>query len=161
VLAEKKIDGMEREVLTINVTLAGGDSKWAGATLTDEAFFSKVLMGTEGAKSTGTATADINLIRKLINANGVRFKVLGDGKKWRVYFASSDVNDGAYHGLTISTQNGKTSNIDIPFNKVNQPDWGMRTKFNKNNLKGITLERSADTGGSGASTIKIFDFEVY
>ena len=159
----ERIDGMEKEVLTINVTRAAGESsRWAGATLTEEAFFAKVLIGqTKNSKSTGTTATDINLIQKLVNANGIRFKVLGDGKKWRVYFATSDINDGAYHGVTITTQNGQVGNIDISYNKMNQPDWGRKIRFNKNNLKGITFERSADTGGAGASSIKIFDFEVY
>jgi len=158
------IDGMEKEILTINVTRAAGESsRWAGATLTEEDFFAKVLIGqTKNSRSTGTTPADINLVQKLVNANGIRFKVLGDGKKWRVYFSTNNVTDGAYHGVTITTQDGQVSNIDISFNKMNQPDWGTKTKFNKNNLKGITIERNADTGGgSGASTIKIFDFEVY
>jgi len=156
------IDGMEREVLTINNNLAGGDSKFAGATLTEEDFFAKVLAPQSKSKSTGTTVTDNNLIKKFANANGIRFKALGDGKRWRVYFATTDVNDTAYHGVTISTQNGQISNIDVSFSKLNQPDWGRRTKFNKNNIKGITIERSADVGGgSGASAIKIFDFEIY
>jgi len=161
-IAKETIDGAEREVLTINITLAGGDSKWAGATLTDEAFFAKVLIGqTKGAKSTGTAATDMNLIQKLMNADGIRFKVLGDGKKWRVYFPTSNVTDGAYHGVTISTQNGQVSVIDISFNKLDQPNYGTRIRFNKNNLKGITIERNGETPGSGASAIKVFDFEVF
>jgi len=160
-IARETIDGAEREVLTISINLGGGTSKWAGATLTDENFFSKVLMGTSGAKSTGNTTTDINLIRKLVNANGVRFKALGDGKRWRVYFPTINVTDGSYHGMTISTQNGKVSNIDISFKKLNQPDYGNKIGFSKNNLKGITIERNSDTPGGGASVIKIFDFEVY
>jgi len=161
-IAREIIDGTEKEVLTINITLAGGDAKWAGATLTDDAFFTKVLIGqTKNAKTKGTATTDVNLVPKLVNAKGVRFKALGDGKRWRVYFPTSNVTDGAYHGVTILTQNGQVSAVDISFDKLDQPGYGSRIRFNKNNLKGITIERNSDTPGSGASTIKVFDFEVY
>jgi len=161
-IAGETIDGIEREVLTIKITLSGGDARWAGATLTDDAFFAKVLIGqTKGSRTTGTAVTDINLIPKLVNANGVRFKALGDGKKWRVYFPTSNVTDGAYHGVTISTQNGQVSAIDISFDKLDQPNYGSRIRFNKNNLKGITIERNTETPGTGASAIKVFDFEVF
>jgi hypothetical protein len=159
-IAGEIIDGKEINVLTISSILAGGTSRWTGATLTEENFITKVLH--LYSRTTGTTAADIILIQKLANANGVRFKILGDGKKWEVYFPTTDVNDGAYHGLTISTQNGEVSNIDVPFNKLTQPSYGMRIRFNKNKLKGITIQKSDNIGsGTAASTIKIFDFEVY
>jgi len=156
------IDGVERDVLTINNTIAGGTAKFAGASLTEEDYFSKILVNKSNAKWTGNTATDMELIKRIATANGIRFKVLGDGQKWRVYFATTDVSDTAYNGLTITTQNGKVSNIDIPYNKLNQPDWGMRIRFNKNNVKGITIERSSEIGISkSTSSIKIFDFEVY
>jgi hypothetical protein len=156
-ISREIIDNAEKDVLTINATLAGGDSKWIGATLVEENFLIKVLK----SRSTGSA-ADINLIQKLANANGVRFKVVGDGKKWEVYFPTTDVTDTAYHGMTKLTQNKKVSNIDVPFNKLTQPSYGSSVKFNKKNLRGIVIQKSSTIGsGSGASTIKIFDFEVY
>jgi len=162
-IAGEIIDGAEREVLTINATLGGTGSEWAGATLVDEDFLNKVFISQTKSRSTGTTMADINLIQKFGSANGIRFKVLGDGKKWWVYFATTDVTDSAWYGIAISTKKGAVSNIDIPFNKLRQPDYGASTRFNKKNIKGITIERNAftDTGGSTASTIKIFDFEVY
>jgi len=142
-IAKEIIDGKEREVLTINVNLASGNSQWAGA-------------------GTGAGTENIKFIQKLKNADGVRFKALGDGKKWRVYFAASNVTDGAYHGLTISTKKGAVGNYDIPFNKLNQPDWSQRkVRFIKNNIKWMNIESNREISNAGASSIKIFDLEVY
>jgi hypothetical protein len=137
-IGREQIDGREQDVMTISINLAGGTPRWAGVM---------------------SEYVDVN--RKLRNANGVRLKVLGDGRRWRVNFPTSNVTDSAYHGTTISTQSGRVSSIDVPFRNLKQPDWGNMTKFNKNNITGISIERQHDMGGSGSSTIKIFDFEIY
>jgi len=136
--AKEKIEGAEREVLTINVNLESGTQKWAGA-------------------STDTAS----FIQKLKNADGIRFKILGDGKRWRIYFVTSNVIDGGYHGLTISTKNGVVGSFDIPFNKLTQHDWARGIRFNKNYIKNVNIEINRDYSPHGASSIKIFDFETY
>jgi hypothetical protein len=74
---------------------------------------------------------------------------------------SEYVTDNAFHGTIISTQNGKVSRIDVPFSGLKQPNWGRKAGFIKNNITGITIERQHDMGGNGASTIKIFGFEIY
>jgi len=134
----ERIDGRDRNILTIEINLAAGSPRWAGA-----------------------INHNMNVIQDFKNANGVRFKVLGDGKKWIVNFPTSNVTDSAFHRTTISTQNGKVNSIDIPFRSLKQPEWGKNTAFNKNNLIGIGIERQNDMSGTGKSTIKIFDFEVY
>jgi hypothetical protein len=159
-ISKEIIDGVEKDVLIINTALAGGSSQWTGATLTEENFLIKVLA--QKSKTTGTTEADINLIQKLTNANGVRFKIAGDGKKWEIYFPTTDVKDTAYHGYTITTQNGKVGNIEVPFNKLSQPSFGSTVGFRKTNVKGIVIQKSSTIGsGSGASIIKIYDFEIY
>jgi len=141
-VARESIDGIEKEVLIINANLASGNATWAGV-------------------STGEGTTNMNFIQKLRNANGVRFKVLGDGKKWCVYFATSNA-EGAFHEITISTKNREVSNIDISFKRLRQPDYATKKfAFNKNNIKWMNIEKNGDTGNVGASTIKVFDFEIY
>jgi hypothetical protein len=133
---KEQIDGRERDVLTIDVNVV--TNGWAGA-----------------------FTYQANIIQRLQNANGVRFKVLGDGKRWRVVFTLSNVTDGNYHGTIISTQRGKVTSVDVPFSRVRQGNWGSkRVAFNKNNITGMTIQRTNDTG-LGASVIKVFDFEIY
>jgi len=128
------IDGQERYVMTIDVnTVPNG---WAGVMINN-----------------------VNFVKNLRNANGVRFKALGDGKKWIVNIMTTDVTDGCWHGTIIKTQKGKVNSFDIPFSQLKQPKWGMKTKFNKNNINGIKIERDNDTG-TGPSVIKVFDFEI-
>jgi len=142
-IARETINGMEREVLTINIHLASGspNNNWAG-----------------------TATENMDIIQILRRANGVRFKVLGDGKKWNANFVTTDVKDTAWHITAIPTKKGEVSVIDIPLDKLYQPNWGDRAVFNKNNITIFAIERNINNGagdGIGPSTIKVFDFEVY
>jgi len=135
---KERIDGRERDVMTVIINLAAGNSRWAGV-----------------------YSYKTDFVIKLKNANGVRFKILGDGKKWFVQFATSDVTDYAFYRTTISTQNRKVSSVDVPFNSLRQPDWGKKTVFRKNNITTMGIQRDASLGAVGVSTIKIFDFEVY
>jgi hypothetical protein len=132
------INGREKDVLTISINLAGGTPRWAGAMLHDE-----------------------NIIQPLRRANGVHFEVLGDGKRWKISFATRGITDGAHYETIITTQNGKIINIDVPFNKLKQPEWGSKKQFYKNDIYGIQIERVSDMGGTGASTIKVFDLEIF
>ncbi|MDR0455985.1 MAG: CsgG/HfaB family protein [Treponema sp.] len=130
------IDGQEREVWTLNVNLAKGDGVWAGMFSSNETF-----------------------IQKLKAGSGVRYKVLGDGKSWTFGFRMSDTESN-YHRITVSTRNGKTVEVDVPYSKLKQPEWGKKAAFNKSRITGMNLEKMG-ANGSGPSTIKIFDFEVY
>lgn len=135
-IVKEQIDGQEWDVLVINANLKSNNG-WAGAMLTDE-----------------------NIIQRLQNASGVRFKVLGDGKKWRVNLPTSNVTDDSFHGMTISTQNKKVSSFDVSFVLLKQPNRGKKAVFNKYRINGIRIERTKDTG-TGASVIKVFDFEIF
>jgi hypothetical protein len=86
---------------------------------------------------------------------------LGDGKKWSLMFPMKETeSDGGAHRLDISTQKGKVVNIDVPFSRLRQPDWGKRVRFDKNNITCMVIQRN-NNHGAGAATIKIFDLEVY
>jgi len=132
---KEQINGQERNVLTIDVNVSS--KGWAGAVSSNE-----------------------NIVQGLHYANGVRFKVLGDGKSWRVNLATNNVTDNSWFGIIISTQKDKVTSVDIPLALVKQPNWGKKTRFNTDNITGIRIERNIDTS-TGASVIKIFDFEIY
>jgi len=136
---KEQIDGRDWDVLVIDVSIK--TNGWSGASLNN-----------------------VNVSQRLQNADGVRFKALGDGRKWRVIIGTSNVKDDAYHGATISTQEGKVISFDVPFSKLTQPSWkSMSVKFNKSNIYFMKIERSNDTGDkkTGPAVIKVFDFEIY
>jgi TolB-like protein len=137
---KENLEGLEREVLTIDQTLASGDSRWAGVFSSNEI-----------------------IAQKLTRGSGVRFKVLGDGKAWEFLLPTRETStDSAYYRASIETRKGRIVEIDIPYSKLKQPSWGKKTAFNKNSILNLHFERSNNSkGGAGASTIKIFDLEIY
>ena len=132
------IDGQERDLLTVEVNIARGNENYAGIYLVNQ-----------------------TIIQKLKEGSGVRLKILGDGKRWRFGLSMRETDpDGSYHDITITTRNGRVMEIDIPFTRLRQPEWAKKVAFNKSNIWAIKLEKN-NTHGSEASSIKIFDFEIY
>jgi TolB-like protein len=137
-IGREYIDGQERDVLTLEINLARGDSKWAG-----------------------TGYWDDTIAQKLKGASGVRFKTLGDGKTWILIIPMTETNkDGNAHRANITTRNGRVVEIDIPFSRLRQPEWGKKVTFNKNSIVGMQIQRE-NAHGAGAATIKVFDIEIY
>jgi len=136
IVAKEQIDGQEWNVLSIDVILRSSSGwSWAGAYLNNE-----------------------NVIQSLRNANGVRLKILGDGKEWCVQIITSGVKKPYYYYDTyIKLKTGKITSIDIPFKRLKEPGG---VKFNKDNILGIAIVRNTSTG-KGPATIKVFDFEIY
>jgi hypothetical protein len=146
-ISREIIDGIEKEVLTINVNLVSS------------------VDAVNGNRWVGASTKNKEILQKLKNANGVRFKILGDGNKWEIDFPTTDIIEGDYHMAIISTKKGIISNINISFNKLRPPDWSTyNIGFRKNNLTEFKFERNLRNGSGNppvASIIKVFDFEVY
>ncbi|MDR1869111.1 MAG: CIA30 family protein [Treponema sp.] len=130
------IDGQEVDVLAVEVTV--------------------VNMGWAGVENHNDAIA-----KQLRSATGIRFKVLGDGKAWQlIMYMPETASDGGTYRAVINTKKGKVVEIKIPFSKLRQPEWGKRVKFKKDSIDGMGVERGSHQG-LGATTIKVFDIEVY
>jgi len=104
-IGKERIDNRERDVLTITVNI-GAQAKATGSGF--------ILHSSAGIRLYNNT----NVIQKLKNANGIRFKALGDGKKWIVSFVTGNDFLDTNHVITISTQNRRTVSIDIPYNKL-------------------------------------------
>jgi len=140
------IEGQERDVLTMEVTFtrqtqAGGPGKWGSFQIKDNE----------------------PILSQLRTASGVRFKAIGDGKKWIIQFHTKEtIRDFCSYRAEIKTVNNKVVDINIPFSSLKQPDWGKKAQFVKNNILVIVLLRLTETASeTGPSTLKVFDFEVY
>jgi hypothetical protein len=139
------IEGQERDVVTFEVTFPrknGG--KWA---------------------TFGIWEDKVDIISQLRTASGVRFKALGDGKKWQLLIETRETRataDGASHRAEIKTRNNRVVEINIPFSSLKQPSWGKRVSWVKTNILCLMINREAASDSeSGPSTLKVFDFEVY
>jgi hypothetical protein len=139
-IANEEIVGQKREVLTVITNLANG-SGWRICTL---------------------ETKNEEIVQTLRRGSGVRFKVLGDGKRWKLQVLTDEaMPDYCHYEVPIITKNGKLVEIDIPYKKLKQPAWGKKVPFIKSSINGLHFHRSDDIGGTGPSTIKVFDFEIY
>jgi len=137
-VGRENIDGQEMEVLTLDIRI-GGSTAWAGARNLED-----------------------TIVQKLRGASGIRFKALGDGKRWALIIPMKEtITTYGTHRANFTTRKGKVVDIDIPFSRLIQPDWASnRVRFNKSSIVGMEIERNG-THGTGAATIKIFDIEVY
>jgi hypothetical protein len=136
----EEISGQVREVLTLESNLGKG-SGWrdCGFSLTNE-----------------------TMVQTLQKGSGVRFKVLGDGKRWRLRVRTDEaMSDYCYYVIPIATKKGKLVEIDIPYSKLKQPAWSKKAPFIKSNINLLDLNRADDIGGVGHSTLKVFDFVIY
>jgi len=93
----------------------------------------------------------------------VRFKAIGDGKRWKLVFHTKEtMADFCSYEAEIKTVNNKVVNINIPFNSLKQPTWGKKVPFVKDNIMNVSLQRHTNTiSDIGTSTLKVFDFEFY
>lgn len=139
-VGKEYIEGQEKEVLTLEVNLASGNGYRLGQFILENE----------------------TIIQKLKRSSGVRFKVLGDGKNWRLLIPTTEAdNDYCYYEATFSTRQGRIVTIDIPYSNLKQPSgWGKRVAFNKNSIMNLMLQRNS-SNESGTSVIKVFDFEIY
>jgi hypothetical protein len=137
---DEEIGGQVREVLTVDTNIASG-SGWriSELSLTNE-----------------------TMVQTLQKGSGVRFKVLGDGKKWKLVVGTDEaMSDYGLYEMQIQTKKEKILEIDVPYSKLKQPSWGKKVPFIKSSIKTLQFQRKDDTGGTGPSTIKIFDLVVY
>ena len=132
------INGQQRDVLTVEINLAAGTPRWAGGSMDDSSKLSH-----------------------LRNSSGVRFKVLGDGNSWGFLVYTGNVTDDAFHRYNFSTRNGEVVEIDIPFSRLRQADWGRRVSFIVNDAYGFGIQRDDNYFRAGSSAIKIYDLVLY
>jgi hypothetical protein len=138
-IANEQIDGRVQEVLTLETNLPNGS----------------------GYRQGQYSLSNETMIQQLKRSSGVRFKVLGDGEKWKLLIYTNETwNDGCHYEIPIVTKKGNVVEADIPYSKLKQPTWGKKVSFIKSSIIGLGIQRHSDMG-TGPSTIKIFDFEIY
>jgi hypothetical protein len=140
-IANEQIDGRAREVLTLEVNLPSGSGTRLGQFMLENE----------------------TMVQQLQKGSGVRFKVWGDGKTWKLQIPTREAEaDNCFYETPIATRNGRVVEIDVPYSKLKQPSgWGKKVSFIKTNILCLAIQRHSDIGGTGLSTIKVFDFEIY
>jgi len=107
-----------------------------------------------------------DLVQKLRQANGIRFKARGDGKPWSVEFQtveSTPERDNACYTYVFSTIRDRVIVVDVPYSSLFLPEYWeqYRFDFNKERIRSMTIIRNQSHHEYGPAFLQIFDFEIY
>jgi hypothetical protein len=129
------IEGRERDVLEIEIRHAINNRGWAKARISNPF-----------------------VLNKLREASRLRFRVLGDGARWEIFFGNRPATGAreTYHFTSIATRKNRVVEINIPYSRFGMDD---RIRFNKDLISALHFIRHRDYR-TGTSTIKIFDFDI-
>jgi len=125
----------------------------------------------KGRENSDMFYADINItkydiIQRLRQANGIRFKTRGDGKSWIVKFftkESTQERKYAHYQYIFGTVRDKVIVYDIPYSSLILPEYWEKYSFdfNKESIKILSISADNTIQGAGSSSLQIFDFEIY
>jgi hypothetical protein len=112
------------------------------------------------------STTKYDVIQRLRQANGIRFKARGDGKSWVVEFftkESTQETNYAHYQYIFGTVRDKVIVYDIPYSSLILPEYWEKYsfEFNKESIKILSISANNTTQDAGSSFLQIFDFEVY
>jgi DNA-binding CsgD family transcriptional regulator len=115
---------------------------------------------------TNAQTDRHDLIQRLRQANGIRFKARGDEKSWSVEFQtveSTPERDNACYTYVFSTIRDRVIVVDVPYSSLFLPDWWeqYRFDFNKERIRRMAIIRNHSHHDYGSAFLQIFDFEIY
>ena len=125
----------------------------------------------KGRENSDMFYADINItkydiIQRLRQANGIRFKTRGDGKSWIVKFLTKESTQErkyAHYQYIFGTVRDKVIVYDIPYSSLILPEYWEKYSFdfNKESIKILSISADNTIQGAGSSSLQIFDFEIY
>jgi DNA-binding CsgD family transcriptional regulator len=138
----EEIDGVNTDVLNIKINLI------------DES----------GDVYASACTNKPDLIQRLRQANGIRFKARGDGKTWAVQFQTAETTEErhyASYSYIAGTARDQVIAVDIPYSSLFLPEWYENSfDFNKETIRTLLITANR-IHGYGQSLLQIFDFEIY
>ena len=106
-----------------------------------------------------------DIIQRLRQANGIRFKALGDGKSWFVEFKTIESTPERNHAnfmYEFGTVRDQIIVVEISYSSLYLPEWHKQYSFdfNKETIKGLDIVKGP-LCQYGLSLLQIFDFEFF
>jgi hypothetical protein len=95
----------------------------------------------------------------LKNADGFSFKCKGDVKKYMMIVSTTDVEDYSYHRYIFEVAETEQT-IKISYDELEQPGWGVRKAFDKNNIKQVEFQANSEITDLGQFSITIWDLQA-
>jgi DNA-binding CsgD family transcriptional regulator len=142
-ITREEIDGVSVDVLNIKINL----------------------IDKEGDVYVSACTNKPDIIQRLRQANGIRFKTRGDGKAWAVQLQTAETTAErhyASYSYIMGTSRDQVLVIDIPYSGLFLPEWyeQFQFDFNKETIRTLLITANR-THGYGSYLLQIFDFEIY
>jgi DNA-binding CsgD family transcriptional regulator len=145
-ITREKIDGVSVDVLNIKINLVKRE-------MISESCFANA------------HTRNPDLIQRLRQANGIRFKAKGNGKQWIVdFFTKESTEEGNYphYSYIVNTVRDQVIVVDVPYSSLYLPDYFEQYSFDFNKESITAMAITANIfHGYGPSLLQIFDFEIY
>ena len=79
-------------------------------------------------------------LERLKVAKGIKFKVIGDGRAYRVRVEISNVKDYNHYGKVFITKPGQVVEVIVPYASLEQEPWGTKLVFKKGNIQKISFQ---------------------
>jgi hypothetical protein len=92
-------------------------------------------------------------------SKGIRFQAVGDGQKYRVMLATSNITDYDYYNFVFTAPKGTPVTVDVPYTKLTQQGWGAKKKFDTTLITKVQFQTIGQPLPS--FTFKIIGLEAY
>jgi hypothetical protein len=102
------------------------------------------------------AIPDEATLGRLRATKGIRFKVLGDGKRYSFRVHTAGVTDGDWYSYEFATQKGVVVDVAVPYKRMCQ-SMQKSFRFDRSSITGISFLARKST----SCPIKIFDIRPY
>jgi len=93
----------------------------------------------EGEPNTETLTS-------LKSADAIKFKIKGDGKKYKIEIKTSDIKDHSHFQIRFATIKDQEMEITIPYSWLRQENWGTQVTFDKQKITSVAFHGRAEEG---------------
>jgi hypothetical protein len=103
---------------------------------------------------------DEETLALLKEAKAVSFRFLGEGGKYIISIATTDVKDNAWFEYVYETQAGVPQTVIVPIEYFMQPSWG-KTIAAMVDLSNTTFVQWMYNDSEGPYTFKLWDFRVH
>jgi hypothetical protein len=106
------------------------------------------------------ANPNADALANIKTATSISFKVIGDGKTYKLILPTSDITDYSYYYATFTATETEIT-VTIPIESLTSPGWGESsegTAFNQSAVNNIQWQ--TDDGASGPFSLTISDLTL-
>lgn len=97
---------------------------------------------------------------RLRNARTIRFKILGDGNRYRMEYRTSLVTDYGYHAFNFQTTAGQVQEIVIQNRQFQQPGWAVSRSLDARRAEALAIIPDDALRGGPPFELLVWDLRI-